>query len=140
MRPGEGSSTLPKGVHVTIKSMAVTRYPQPVVTLSPEPEFWASASTGQSRAIPLKPAWWPARQGMLATDLRRRWRYTVLISSRATSVGGDLDGYWEDSIAIGAFHAVKKGISVAVSAGNSRPTEGSVTNVAPWLITVAASK
>lgn len=56
------------------------------------------------------------------------------------SVGGDNgESYWEDSIAIGAFHAMKKGIVVVVSAGNFGPTPGSVINVAPWIINVAAS-
>ncbi|CAO2816643.1 unnamed protein product [Amaranthus hypochondriacus] len=55
------------------------------------------------------------------------------------SVGGEPIDYVNDGIAIGAFHAVQKGIVVVCSAGNSGPTQGTVTNVAPWLLTVAAS-
>lgn len=55
------------------------------------------------------------------------------------SVGGKPAGYWEDGMSIGAFHAAKKGIVVVASAGNSGPNAGSVTNVSPWMITVAAS-
>ncbi|GMN36703.1 hypothetical protein TIFTF001_006212 [Ficus carica] len=55
------------------------------------------------------------------------------------SIGGNPAGYWEDGMSIGAFHAVKKGIAVVVSAGNSGPTPGSVSNLSPWMITVAAS-
>lgn len=55
------------------------------------------------------------------------------------SVGGGPQNYFSDSIAIGAFHAMKKGILTSNSAGNSGPTAGTVTNVSPWSLTVAAS-
>ncbi|PHT30763.1 hypothetical protein CQW23_29683 [Capsicum baccatum] len=41
-------------------------------------------------------------------------------------------------IAIGAFHAVEKGIFVVASAGNDGPAPESVVNVAPWIFTVGA--
>ncbi|XP_047063739.1 subtilisin-like protease SBT1.4 [Lolium rigidum] len=44
-----------------------------------------------------------------------------------------------DSIAVGAFSAVRKGIIVSASAGNSGPRESTADNVAPWLLTVGAS-
>lgn len=44
-----------------------------------------------------------------------------------------------DPIAIGAFHAVDKGITVVCSAGNSGPRARTVVNVAPWILTVAAT-
>nr|BAJ93872.1 predicted protein [Hordeum vulgare subsp. vulgare] len=47
--------------------------------------------------------------------------------------------FYKDTTAVGAFHAVSKGIVVAVSAGNSGPGESTVVNVAPWFLTVAAS-
>ncbi|GFP91239.1 subtilisin-like protease sbt3.5 [Phtheirospermum japonicum] len=47
--------------------------------------------------------------------------------------------YDQDGIAIGALHAVKKNIIVACSAGNSGPTAATVSNMAPWIITVGAS-
>ncbi|KAE8057284.1 hypothetical protein FH972_013987 [Carpinus fangiana] len=48
-------------------------------------------------------------------------------------------GLESDPIAIGSFHAVDNGIIVVCSAGNDGPTSGSVVNVAPWILTVAAS-
>ncbi|KAL2647554.1 hypothetical protein AAZV13_05G125100 [Glycine max] len=44
-----------------------------------------------------------------------------------------------DSLAIGSFHATSKGITVVCSAGNSGPVSQTVTNTAPWIITVGAT-
>ncbi|KAL4195377.1 hypothetical protein AMTRI_Chr05g73080 [Amborella trichopoda] len=44
-----------------------------------------------------------------------------------------------DGIAIGAFHAMARGITVVCSAGNEGPEPRTVKNTAPWIITVAAS-
>ncbi|KAJ4730285.1 Subtilisin-like protease [Melia azedarach] len=56
------------------------------------------------------------------------------------SLGGKASAFLSDSIAIGSFHAVKHGIVVIFSAGSSGPADGTVSNVAPWQITVGASK
>ena len=47
--------------------------------------------------------------------------------------------FFEDALAIGAFHAVKKGIFVSCAGGNFGPELMTVQNVAPWMVTVAAS-
>lgn len=44
-----------------------------------------------------------------------------------------------DVVSIGTFHAVARGIHVVSAAGNEGPTQQTVTNVAPWILTVAAS-
>ncbi|KAL5742192.1 hypothetical protein ACOSP7_028924 [Xanthoceras sorbifolium] len=50
------------------------------------------------------------------------------------------ENYFEDAFAIGAYHAFKNGIVVVAAAGNGLDRSlGSVVNVAPWMITVAAS-
>ena len=50
-----------------------------------------------------------------------------------------LRDYFQDGIAIGAFHAVQRGKVVVCSAGNAGPTPATVANVAPWIVTVGAS-
>ncbi|VVB04590.1 unnamed protein product [Arabis nemorensis] len=56
------------------------------------------------------------------------------------SIGGDSSSPFEvDPTAIGAFHAMAKGILTVNSAGNSGPERSTVTSVAPWILTVAAS-
>jgi len=57
----------------------------------------------------------------------------------SVSLGGGNANYVEDSIAIGAFHAMRKGIITVASAGNGGPTMATVVNNAPWIVTVAAS-
>ncbi|KAG8386695.1 hypothetical protein BUALT_Bualt03G0175700 [Buddleja alternifolia] len=57
----------------------------------------------------------------------------------SVSLGGDPAPFYNDSVAIGSFHAVRHGIVVVCSAGNSGPDAGTVSNVAPWQITVGAS-
>ncbi|KAK4377595.1 hypothetical protein RND71_003891 [Anisodus tanguticus] len=46
---------------------------------------------------------------------------------------------YDDNIAIGVYSAMKKGIFVSCSAGNSGSNNGSVVNGAPWILTVGAS-
>ncbi|KAJ1259859.1 hypothetical protein BS78_10G188300 [Paspalum vaginatum] len=57
----------------------------------------------------------------------------------SASVGGNAADYLYDAMAIGSLHAVKAGVTVVCSASNSGPDPGTVTNVAPWILTVAAS-
>ncbi|XP_057444733.1 subtilisin-like protease SBT1.7 [Lotus japonicus] len=54
------------------------------------------------------------------------------------SLGGNPSDYDKDSLAIAAFSAMEHGIVVSCSGGNDGPDPSSITNVAPWIITVGA--
>ncbi|XVE99662.1 hypothetical protein REPUB_Repub03eG0219000 [Reevesia pubescens] len=47
--------------------------------------------------------------------------------------------YFNDSIAIGAFHAMRNGVLTINSAGNEGPQRATITNFSPWSLSVAAS-
>ncbi|KAL7160246.1 hypothetical protein ABFS83_01G080600 [Erythranthe nasuta] len=55
------------------------------------------------------------------------------------SLGGRSRDFYRDSIALGAFSAMEKGILVSCSAGNRGPFNFSTHNEAPWILTVGAS-
>ncbi|CAN6204801.1 unnamed protein product [Urochloa humidicola] len=57
----------------------------------------------------------------------------------SVSLGGSPAEYFRDGVAIGSFHAARHGVTVVCSAGNSGPAAGTVSNTAPWLLTVGAS-
>lgn len=57
----------------------------------------------------------------------------------SASLGGDPTPYFNDSISIGSFHAMMKGVPTVCSAGNSGPSDGTVSNLSPWILTVGAS-
>ncbi|XP_071707651.1 subtilisin-like protease [Rutidosis leptorrhynchoides] len=55
------------------------------------------------------------------------------------SIGARSRPFYNDPIAKGAFAATKKGIFVSCSAGNRGPISPSLSNEAPWILTVGAS-
>ncbi|KAK4392082.1 Subtilisin-like protease SBT4.15 [Sesamum angolense] len=57
----------------------------------------------------------------------------------SVSIGGASRSFTQDPIAIGSFHASRKGILTVCAAGNEGPNEATVQNAAPWIMTVAAS-
>ena len=54
------------------------------------------------------------------------------------SLGGGMSDYYRDSVAVGTFGAMEKGIFVSCSAGNAGPSSFSLSNLAPWITTVGA--
>ncbi|KAK9068055.1 hypothetical protein SSX86_012166 [Deinandra increscens subsp. villosa] len=55
------------------------------------------------------------------------------------SLGGASVPFYEDGIAVGAFSAIQRGIFVSCSAANSGPFNSTLSNEAPWILTVGAS-
>ncbi|XP_030443490.2 subtilisin-like protease 1 [Syzygium oleosum] len=55
------------------------------------------------------------------------------------SLGADSQPFFGDMIATGAFAATQKGIFVSCSAGNNGPDTRTLSNEAPWILTVGAS-
>ncbi|KAL1206712.1 Subtilisin-like protease SBT4.13 [Cardamine amara subsp. amara] len=55
------------------------------------------------------------------------------------SIVGYTASFEHEPTAIGAFHAMAKGILTVESAGNGGPTPRTIPAVAPWILTVAAS-
>ncbi|KAL6652245.1 hypothetical protein ACP70R_011170 [Stipagrostis hirtigluma subsp. patula] len=55
------------------------------------------------------------------------------------SLGGPSVPFHLDGIAVGTFGAVEKGVFVSLSAGNGGPNASTLSNEAPWMLTVAAS-
>ncbi|CAL5018134.1 unnamed protein product [Urochloa decumbens] len=56
------------------------------------------------------------------------------------SAGDDIQKpFYQDLTAVGSFSAVMSGVFVSTSGGNAGPDYATVTNCAPWVLTVAAS-
>ncbi|TVU32366.1 hypothetical protein EJB05_24093, partial [Eragrostis curvula] len=55
------------------------------------------------------------------------------------SLGSPPEPFHQDPVAVAAFGAVEKGVFVSMAAGNSGPNVSSLSNEAPWMLTVAAS-
>ncbi|KAL4562577.1 hypothetical protein LXL04_034786 [Taraxacum kok-saghyz] len=103
----------------------------------------AKGGSPRARVASYKVCWPPNMLGGECTDADILKGFEAAIEDGpdviSVSLGGPTTDYFEDAISIAAFHAVKKGITVVFSAGNDGPTPGTVTNVAPWIITVGAS-
>ncbi|XP_011078099.1 subtilisin-like protease SBT1.8 [Sesamum indicum] len=80
------------------------------------------------------------KTGCLGSDILAAMERAILdgVDVLSMSLGGGSAPYFRDTIAIGAFAAMEKGILVSCSAGNSGPTKESLANVAPWIMTVGA--
>ncbi|KAL1155565.1 hypothetical protein V6Z11_A08G033500 [Gossypium hirsutum] len=103
----------------------------------------AKGGSPRARVAAYKVCWPPLVGGNECFDADIIAAFDAAISDGvdvlSVSLGGNPSEFFEDGISIGAFHAVKKDISVVSSAGNSGPDPGTVSNVSPWMFTVGAS-
>lgn len=91
----------------------------------------------QARVAAYKVCW---KDGCFASDILAGMDRAIQdgVDVLSLSLGGGSAPYFHDTIAIGAFAAVERGIFFSASAGNSGPTRASLANVAPWIMTVGA--
>ncbi|TXG59320.1 hypothetical protein EZV62_013893 [Acer yangbiense] len=78
--------------------------------------------------------------GCFSSDILAGMDKAILdnVNVLSMSLGGGMSDYYRDSVAIGAFAAMEKGILVSCSAGNAGPGPFTLSNVAPWITTVGA--
>ncbi|XP_019059197.1 PREDICTED: subtilisin-like protease SBT3.17 [Tarenaya hassleriana] len=102
----------------------------------------ARGGAPRSRVAAYKVCW--NRQGCPGSDMIKaiddaiRDGVDVISISIGNAIPNDFEVDQND-IGIASFHAVMKGIPVVCAAGNEGPDPQTVDNVAPWIITVAAS-
>ncbi|KAI6690757.1 hypothetical protein NL676_027585 [Syzygium grande] len=102
----------------------------------------AKGGSPRARVVAYKVCWPPIDQNeCFDADILAGFDAAISdgVDVLSVSLGGDAAEFFMDGIAIGSFHAAKNGVVVVSSAGNSGPQPGTVSNVAPWMITVAAS-
>lgn len=101
----------------------------------------AKGGAPQARIAVYKACW---ELGCTTADILSAFDYAIHdgVDVLSLSLGADppLPPYVDPSdYAMGAFHAVARGISVVCAAGNAGPVVATVGNTAPWIMTVGAS-
>lgn len=91
----------------------------------------------QARVAAYKVCW---STGCLGSDILAAMDHAIQdgVDVLSLSLGGGSAPYYRDTIALGAFSAMERGIFVSCSSGNSGPSKASLANVAPWIMTVGA--
>lgn len=101
----------------------------------------AKGSAPRARVAAYKVCWPVDGGGCFDADILQAYDHAIHdgVDVLSLSLGSDPMDFSTDGMIIGSFHAVKHGIAVVASAGNSGPTPGSVSNASPWIFTIAAS-
>ncbi|KAK3159268.1 hypothetical protein QOZ80_2AG0148000 [Eleusine coracana subsp. coracana] len=84
-----------------------------------------------------------SRKGCTSADILAAFDEAVADGVDVISISlgavGKAPKFYKDTLAMAALRAVRKGIVVSASAGNFGPGEFTAVNIAPWILTVAAS-
>ncbi|XP_027329514.1 subtilisin-like protease Glyma18g48580 [Abrus precatorius] len=105
----------------------------------------AKGGSPRARVVAYKVCWHKMDAGgCQEADILEAFDYAINdgVDVISASVGAStpyVEALFTDGISIGAFHAIARNIVVVCSGGNEGPSPRSVTNVAPWIFTVAAS-
>lgn len=78
--------------------------------------------------------------GCFSSDILKAMEVAVAdgVDVLSLSLGGGTADYYHDSMAVGAYSAMERGIFVSCSAGNAGPGAATLSNGAPWITTVGA--
>lgn len=117
-----------------------TRQPRPVAKVSP---FRYASETARGMAphakvVGYKVCW---KGGCLSSNIIKGMDMAVQesVDIMLISVGGGNADYDQDSVVIGAFGAISKGIFGLAATGNTGPSNILLSSVAPWITTVGTS-
>ncbi|CAN6937518.1 unnamed protein product [Brassica oleracea] len=103
----------------------------------------AARGVGPHARIAMYKTCW-GKLGCLTPDVLKAIDHSIRdgVDVISISIGADAPAGFEidtSDVSFGSFHAVMKGIPVVCSAGNEGPNAQTVDNIAPWIITVAAT-
>ncbi|GAB2291607.1 hypothetical protein Dimus_025863 [Dionaea muscipula] len=135
---GETNSPRDYDGHGTHTASTIAGSPVKNVSLLGYAAGTARGMASKARVAAYKVCW---KRGCLGTDILAGMEAAVHdgVDVMSLSLGGQSVPYHQDPIAIGAFVAMERGILVSCAAGNSGPSQASLSNTAPWVITVGAS-